>query len=113
MKNPVTIEDLLKDCVVSGAFPNIQRLLAIYVIIPYADAVVERGFSKMGQIMTKKRCGLHDESLDMLMRISYKQEPLKTHELNQLIDTWKSVRDHRIFSEDDLLFLDLKLWVLL
>ena len=87
MKNPLTIEDLLKDCVVLGAFPNIRRLLAIYVIIPHAEAVVERGFSKMGQIMTKKRCALDDESLDMQMRISHRQEPLKIHELNQIIDT--------------------------
>ena len=44
MKNSVTVEELLEDRVVSGAFPNIRRLLAIYVIIPHAEAVVERGF---------------------------------------------------------------------
>ena len=100
MKNPVTVEDLLKDCVVSGAFPNIRRLLAIHVIIPHAEAVVEREFSKMGQIMTKKGCALDDESLDILMRISHRQKPLKTHELNQIIDTWKSVRDRKNFPEE-------------
>ena len=52
----VTVEDLLKDWMVSGAFPNIQCLLAIYVKIPHADTVVECGFSKMGQIMTEKVC---------------------------------------------------------
>ena len=75
VKNPVTIEDLLKDCVVSGAFPNIRRLLAIYVIIPQAEAVAESGVSKMGQIMTKKRCALDHESLDMLKRTFHRQEP--------------------------------------
>ena len=109
MKNPVNVEDLLKDFVVSRAFRNIQRLLAIYVIIPHAEALVECGFSKMGQIMTKKRCALDDECLDMLMRISYRQEPLKSYELNQIIDTWKSLRDRRIFSEEVQPFLDLKL----
>ena len=54
VKNPVTVEDLLKDYVVSGAFPNIRRLLVVYVIIPHAEAVAERVFSKMGQIMIKK-----------------------------------------------------------
>ena len=53
VKNPVTVKDLVKDCVVSGAFPYIRRLLVIYVIIPHAEAVVEHGFSKMGQIMKK------------------------------------------------------------
>ena len=61
VKNPVTIVNLLKNCVVSVAFPNIRSLLAIYVIIPYAEAVDERGFSKLGQMMTKKRA-LDDES---------------------------------------------------
>ena len=35
---------------------------------------IQRGFSKMGQIMTKERCTLDDNSLDM-MRISYRKEP--------------------------------------
>ena len=100
MKNPVTVEDLLKDCVVSVAFPNTQCLLTTYMISPYAEAVVECGFEKMGQIMTKKSCGLDNGSLDILMRISHRQEPLKSHELNQIIDTWKRLRDCRIFSEE-------------
>ena len=69
VKNSITIEDLLKDCVVSVA---IWYLLAIYVIIPHAEAVVECGFSKMGQIMTKKRCALDNENLDIIMRISHR-----------------------------------------
>ena len=86
VKNPVTLKDLLKDCVVSRAFPNIKCLPAIYVVIPHAEAVVERGFSKIGQIVTKKRCALDNESLDIIMRISHRQEPLTSHELNQIID---------------------------
>ena len=46
VKNPVTVEDLFKDCAVSGAFPNIRHLLAIYVTIPHSEAVVERGSQK-------------------------------------------------------------------
>ena len=45
------------------------------------------GSQKMGQILTKKRYALDDESLNMLMRISHRREPLKSHELNQIIDT--------------------------
>ena len=51
--------------------------MTIYLIIPHVEAVVERGFSKMGQIMARKRCALDDESLFMLMRIFHRQEPLK------------------------------------
>ena len=52
--------------------------------------------------MTKKRCALEDE---MLMRISPRQELLKSHELNQITDTWKSLRERIIFSEEVELFL--------
>ena len=70
IEHPVTVEDLLDDGVISQTFPNIQRLLCIYLLIPHTEAVVERGFSKMSQIMTKKQSTLDDKSLDMLMRIS-------------------------------------------
>ena len=66
---PLTVEDLLDDSVISLAFPNIRRLLSIYMLIPSSEAVVERWFSTMGQILTKKRRGLDNDSLDMLMRI--------------------------------------------
>ena len=54
----------------------------------------------MGEIMTKKRCALDDESLGMLKRISHRQEPLKSHELNQILETLNSYRDCRILPED-------------
>ena len=55
MYSPVVVENLL-DTVLSAAFPTIQRLLKVYVLVPFSEAVVERGFSKMNPIMTKKRC---------------------------------------------------------
>ena len=55
MCSPLVVENLL-DTVLSAAFPTIQRLLKIYVIVPFSEAVVERSFSKMNFIMTKKRC---------------------------------------------------------
>ena len=68
---PVTALDLLDDSVVESAFPNIRKLLRLYVLLPQSEAVVERGFSKMKLIMTDKRTRLEPESLDSLMRISY------------------------------------------
>ena len=58
---PVLVEDLLADKTIAVTFPNIRRLLSIYILIPHSEAVVERGFSLMGQIMTKKRCALDDK----------------------------------------------------
>ena len=100
MNNPVSVEDLLGDEAIAIAFPNIRRLLAIYILIPHTEAVVERGFSKMGQIMTKKRSTLDDKSLDMLMRISYRKEPLQNAEVKEIMDIWKGTRDRRIFSDE-------------
>ena len=36
-----------------------------------SEVIVDRGFSKVGQIVTKKRTALDDNSLEMFMRISY------------------------------------------
>ena len=67
MCSPVAIENLLDDTVLSTAFPTIWRLLKVYVIIPFSEVVVERGFSKMNLIMTKKRCPLDSINLETLM----------------------------------------------
>ena len=74
--NPLSVEDLLQDSVIETAFPSMQRLLKINVLIPMTEAIVERGFPKMGQIVTKKRTALDDNSLEMLMRISHNKTPL-------------------------------------
>ena len=55
-------------------------------MIPMSEAVVERGYSKMGQIMTKKRTALDDNSLETLMRISYYKESLNTNDVKQLLE---------------------------
>ena len=94
----VTALDLLDDSVVESAFPNIQKLLCLYVLIPQSEAVVESGFSKMKLIMNDKRTRLEPESLDSLMRISYNSKPLSSEEVNTII-VWKTSRSYHIFSE--------------
>ena len=84
---------------VESTFPNIGKLLRLYVLIPQSEAVVERGFSNMKLIMTDKRTRLEPESLDFLMRISYNSEPLSAEEVNAVIDVWKTSRSCRIFSD--------------
>ena len=64
IENPVLLENILGDIVVESTFPNAQRLLIIYLLVPHMEAVLEHDFSRMGQIMTKKRCLLDDKSLD-------------------------------------------------
>ena len=66
MCSPVAIENLFYDSVLSTAFPTIWRLLKVYVIIPFSEAVVKRDLSKINFITTKKRCSLDSINLDTL-----------------------------------------------
>ena len=79
----LSVEDLLKDTVVETVFPNIRRLLKIYILISSSEVVVERGFSKMGQMITKKRASLEDNSLETLMRISHHKNPLSMDDVKK------------------------------
>ena len=90
MCSPVAVENLLDDTVLSTAFPTIRRLLRVYVIIPFSEAVVERGFSKwMNLIVTEKRCSLDSIDLDALMQTSFRKKKLENHETDEVIDIWK------------------------
>ena len=59
---PVTAFDLLDASVVEYAFPKIQKLLQLYILILQLKVVVQRDFSKM--IMTNKCAKLEPESLN-------------------------------------------------
>ena len=85
-ENPVLVEHLLRDIVAESTFPNVRRLLIIYLLLPHTETIVERGFSKMSQIMTKKRCSLDDNSLDLLMCISRNKKSLTTKDTTQILD---------------------------
>ena len=76
--NSLSDEDLLQDSVIETTFPSIRRLLKIYVLIPMSEAIAERVFSKMGQIVTKKRTALGDN--------------------RGVLDKWKKKKDRRIFA---------------
>ena len=99
IENPVCVEDLLQDIVVESAFPNVRRLLIIYLLEPHTEAVVERGFSKMDEIIRKKRCSLDGNSLDLLMCISHNKESLTTKDTTQVMDIWSGLSERRIFSD--------------
>ena len=100
MCSPFALENLLDDTVLSIAFPTIRRLLKVYVIIPFSEAVVERGFSKMNLIMTRKRCSLDSINLGALMRISFRKKKLESHEIEEVIDIWKNTKNRVIFPID-------------
>ena len=98
IENLALVEDLLQDIVVKSAFPNVRRLLITYFLMPQTENVVECGFSKMGQIMTKKRCSL-DDSIDLLLHISINKESLTAKDTTQVMDIWSGLSERRIFSD--------------
>ena len=77
--------------------PSIYRLLKFYLLIPHSEAIVERGFSKMKLIMTKKRTDLDSKNLDALMHLSYNNEKLTDLDVSCIIDTWKGKKSRHIF----------------
>ena len=77
----------MKDKVIETVFPNIRRLLKIYICIPQSKAIVERGFSKMNLILTKTRTALRNDTMDALMRFSYGKTKLNAYETQEIIDT--------------------------
>ena len=98
--SPVVVENLLDDTVLSAAFPTIQRLLKVYVIIHFSEAVVEKVFSKMNLIMTKRRRSLDSINLDALLQISFWKKKLESHEIEEVIDIWKNTKNRVIFTID-------------
>ena len=95
---PIGVEDLLKDKFISEALPTIRRLLKIYLLLPQSEAVVERGFSKMKLIMTKRRTALDSLNLDALMRLSYQQEKFHDSEIETIMYIWKHKKFRRVFN---------------
>ena len=67
-----------------------------------SEAIVERRFSKIGQIMTKKKStALDDNSLETVMRVSYHKQSLSTNNVKQVLEQlWKNQKERRIFSSD-------------
>ena len=98
--NLLSAEDLLRDNVVETAFPNVQRLMKTSLLIHMSEAIVERGFSKMGQIMVKKHSALDGNSLETLMRILYQKQSLNTNDIKQVLELWRNQKERKIFSSD-------------
>ena len=54
----------------------------------------------MEQIVTKKRTALDDNSLEMLMHISYNKTPLNTNDMKGVLDKWKKEKYCMIFANE-------------
>ena len=98
--NPLSVEDLLQDNTVETKFPNAWCLMKIYVLIPMSKAIGKRGFSKMGQIITKKGIALDNNSLEIWMCILYHKQSLKTYDVKPVLELWRYQKERWKFSSD-------------
>ena len=69
-------------------------------MIPKSEAIAVTGFSKMGKIVTKKCTARDDNSLEMLMHISYNKTPLNTNDMKGVLDKWKKEKYCMIFANE-------------
>ena len=86
----LAFDDLLGDSIIKAAFPNIRKLLLLYLLVPQSEAVFERGFSFMKLIMKNKRTDLDSESLEAFMCLSHRNKPFSAEEVNHIIEICRS-----------------------
>ena len=98
-QSPLTVNDWLGDSVIETAFPNIRKLLLLYLLVPQSEAVVERGFSCMKMIMTNKWINLDSESLKALICFSHRNKSFSAEEVNNIIEIWQSCCSQQIFAK--------------
>ncbi len=76
-------------------FPNILKLVAIYMVMPFATATVERSFSDMKTIKTRLRNALSESTLDELMRIAIEgPATLSEEDLDEILQVWQQQAEH-------------------
>ena len=96
-QSPLTVNDLLGNSVIKAAFPNIRKLLLLYLLVRQSEAVIERGFSCMKIIMTDDRTTLDSESLEALICLSHRNKSFSGEEVNNSIEVWQSYCSWQIF----------------
>ena len=73
---------------VASEWLNALALVELLFSLPASNGVVERVFSQVNVIKTKKRCSLSNESLNDLLTITSTHIPLKDFCPDDAIDLW-------------------------
>ena len=89
-------DEFARDPVLGDCFPCTRTLLYYCMIMPSSTAVVERSFSMMSNILTKKRNRLTQCNLDATMRICHQNRPLTDEDLEALVDLFKGRKNRKI-----------------
>lgn len=82
---------MLKEC-----FPVVFHLYYLAMIIPSSTAVVERGFSLMSNIVSKKRNRLTEKNTDALMCICHTNKDLTDNDLETIVTNFKGLKKRKL-----------------
>ena len=99
-QSPLTVADFLGASVVKTAFPNISKLLLLYLLVPQSEAVIESGFSCMKMIMAYKRTTWDSEKFEGLMRLPKRNKSFYAKEVNYFTEIWQSCCNRRIIAKE-------------
>ena len=70
-------------------FPNLHKMASIGLTLPVSTASVERSFSQMKLIKTRRRNSLSEGTLAQLMRIAIESpDKLTDDDLEEVLDIW-------------------------
>ena len=78
-------------------FPNLLKLVAIALVMPYQTADCERGFSKQNITKTPARNRIEGPALNRLLMISIEGPPLKEFNFKSAVGVWKAKKERRLF----------------
>jgi hypothetical protein len=84
-------DEVLKDC-----FPLVFDLYYLAMIIPSSTAVVERSFSLMSGIVTKKRNRLTEQNTDALVRICHANKSLSDEDVESVVCEFKGQKKRKL-----------------
>ena len=79
-------------------FPNLLKLAAIAMVMPYQTDDCERGFSEQNQTKTKLRNRLEQRSLCILMMIKLEGPPMRDFNFKKALLNWQQKKERRVFA---------------
>ena len=87
--------EFCRDSVLRECSPLTFHLYYLALISPSSTAVVERSFSLMANIVTKKRSRLTEQNTDAIMRICHANKELSERDLNIILEDFKGQKKRK------------------